>query len=241
MRDDPLVTDLVTRAKIGDQRAWDALVERYAALVWGICRRHRLGHADAEDVNQNVWLRLVEHLDSLRDPAAVAGWLATTTQRECVRVLRTRNRPAATPAADAEDFPDNQAMMADDELLLAERHTAVREAFASLSPTCQRLLTMLIQDPPVPYVQISTALGIPIGSIGPTRGRCLDKLRRHPAITALINLPVPDPPDTASRHAPASRRHAIQHLCGGRFAAVEEPRLAHRGCSKRSSEPSRSG
>ena len=222
MRDDPLVTDLVTRAKIGDQQAWDALVERYVGLVWGICRRHRLSHTDAEDVNQNVWLRLVEHADSLRDPAAVAGWLATTTQRECARVLRTGRRPAATLAADAEDVPDNQAMMVDDELLLAERHAAVREAFTSLSPTCQRLLTMLTQDPPVSYAQISTTLGIPIGSIGPTRSRCLDKLRRHPAITALINLPAPDTPGHHQQARTGKQaRHPIQHLGGGRFAAVD--------------------
>src|SRR5215469_2532479 len=87
-RNHPPVTDLVMRARNGDKQAWDALVERYAPLIWSICRRYRLGYADAEDVNQNVWLMLVDQLYALREPAALPGWLATTTQRECGRVLR---------------------------------------------------------------------------------------------------------------------------------------------------------
>ena len=93
MRDDPAVTDLVTRARDGDQQAWDALVERHAPLIWSICRRYRLGGADAEDAAQAVWLRLVGQLDKIRDPAAIAGWLATTTRRECCKVLRAAHRP----------------------------------------------------------------------------------------------------------------------------------------------------
>jgi RNA polymerase sigma factor (sigma-70 family) len=88
MRDDPVVTDLVTRARNGDERAWDALVERYAPLIWSVCRRHRLGDTDADDVGQNVWLQMWDHLDAIRDPAALVGWLVTTTRRECIRVLR---------------------------------------------------------------------------------------------------------------------------------------------------------
>ena len=82
---DPVVTDLVTRAREGDQEAWHALVERYAPLIWSICRRHGLGHADAEDVGQGVWLKLVRQLDRIREPTALPGWLATTTRRECAR------------------------------------------------------------------------------------------------------------------------------------------------------------
>jgi RNA polymerase sigma factor (sigma-70 family) len=188
MRDDPPVTDLVTRARNGDKQAWDALVERYAPLIWSICRRHRLDHADAADVGQSVWLRLVDQLAAIRDPAALPGWLATTTQRECCRVLRAGRQPhAGGQVLDAENTPDGQTGMAEQELLVAERNTALREAFAHLPPCCQRLIGMLIGDPSVPYAEISTTLGIPVGSIGPTRGRCLDKLRRHPAIAALIN------------------------------------------------------
>jgi RNA polymerase sigma factor (sigma-70 family) len=187
MRDDLVVTDLVTRARHGDQHAWDTLVERYAPLVWSTCRRYRLSRADADDVGQTVWLRLVAHLDRLCDPAALAGWIATTTGRECGRV-----RPAARLSQtarwdlDAGTIPDTGAEPADSGLLAAERHAALRQAFTCLPRSGQQLLAMLTEDPPVPYAQISARLGIPVGSIGPTRRRCLQKLRRHPAIAALI-------------------------------------------------------
>ena len=92
-RDGTLVTDLVTRASTGDKQAWDALVERYAPLIWSICGRYRISRADAEDVGQSVWLRLAGQLDKIRDPAALPGWLATTTSRECGRVGRTARGP----------------------------------------------------------------------------------------------------------------------------------------------------
>jgi len=152
----PSVTDLVTRARNGDQQAWDALVERYAPLIWSICRGHRLADADAGDVARRVWLQLVRHVDQVRDPAALAGWLATTTRRECLRA------PHALPA--------------EPELFAAERHAALREALLTLPPRCQELIALLIQDPP--DARISATLGIPVGDIGPTRRRCLDQLRR---------------------------------------------------------------
>ena len=187
IRNDPPVTDLVVRAKNGDNQAWDALVERYAPLIWSICRRYRLSSADSEDVNQSVWLILVGQLVALREPAALSGWLATTTQRECGRVLRAAHRTQPGRQVLEENIPDEQAATAEEELLKAERHAALREAFTYLSPSGQQLIAMLIQDPPVPYAQISAKLGIPVGSIGPTRRRCLNKLRSHPAITALID------------------------------------------------------
>ena len=178
----------VTRARNGEKQAWDQLVERYAPLIWSICLRYRLSRADADDVGQGVWLALLGHLAALRDPAALPGWLATTTQRECGRVLRAARRPEAPGhAPDAGDVADQQAPLAEHELLRAECHAALREAFTQLPPHCQQLITMLIHDPPVPYTQISAKLGIPVGSIGPTRSRCLGKLRCHPAIAALIN------------------------------------------------------
>jgi len=188
MRDDPTATDLVTRAREGDQQAWDALIGRYAPLVWSICRRYRLDRTDAEDVAQTIWLRLVDQLGRLRDSAALPGWLVTTTRRECIHVLDTARRsgtPGLVPGA--EDIPDSQAASVEQELLAAERSAALREAFTSLPPHFQRLLGLLIQDPPVSYAEISARLGISIGSIGPLRSRCVDRLRRHPAIAALIN------------------------------------------------------
>ncbi len=188
MRDNLVVIDLVTRARKGDKQAWDALVERYAPLIWSICRRHRLADADADDAVQNVWLRVVDRLDKVRDPAALPGWLATTARRECLRVLRAARGPlAARYGPDAESLPDEQAGMVEQELLAAECHAALREAFQALPPDGQQLIALLIQDPPVPYAQISARLGIPVGSIGPTRCRYLDKLRRYPAVAALIN------------------------------------------------------
>jgi RNA polymerase sigma factor (sigma-70 family) len=188
MSTDQPANDLVIRARNGNKQAWDTLVERYAPLIWSICRRHRLERADADDVGQNVWLLLVDRLDDLRDPAALPCWLATTTRRECGRVLRAPRGPlAAELAPDVETLPDKRAATAEQELLAAERHAALREAFLDLPPGCQRLIALLTADPPVSYATISARLGIPVGSIGPTRRRCLDKLRRHPAIAALIN------------------------------------------------------
>ena len=188
MRDDSPTADLVTRARQGDARAWDALVERFSPLIWSICRKHRLTDADAEDVGQNVWLRLVDQLGKIRDPAALPGWLATVTRHECLRIVRAARGPlAAGYGLDAEILPDEQARTAEQGLLTAERHAALREAFLDLPPCGQRLMALLVEDPPVSYAEISVRLGIPIGSIGPTRSRWLDKLRRHPAIAALVD------------------------------------------------------
>ena len=192
-RDDSVVINLVASARAGDVRAWDALVERYAPLIWSICRKYRLGPADADDVGQSVWLHLVAQLDKIREPAALAGWLATTTRRECGRIVRAAHGPhAVVYALDAEYMADDRADAAEQEVLAAERHAALREAVTELPPDCQRLVAMLTADPPLPYAEISATLAMPIGSIGPTRSRCLDRIRRHPSIAALIN-PTPYP------------------------------------------------
>jgi RNA polymerase sigma factor (sigma-70 family) len=194
VRDNSVITDLVTRAAKGDKHAWDALVERYIPLIWSICRRHRLSDADAEDVGQNVWLQLTQQLGKIRDPAALPGWLATVTRRECLRVMAAAQRPpAAGYAISAEIIADEPSETAEQELLAAERHAALREAFAALQPSGQRLIALLLEDPPVSYAEISARLGIPAGSIGPTRRRCLDKLRRYPAVAALINTDTGSP------------------------------------------------
>jgi len=188
MRDDPVVTDLVIRAGGGDRQAWDQLVERYAPLIWCICFQYRLSDAHTEDVSQAVWLHLIEYVDSRRDPAAVPGWLAATTRRECHRIRRsTRTLPPS--GRELQNMPDDQTATAEAELLTAERDAALREAFAGLPPVGQRLLAMLISDPPAPYAEISAKLGIPAESIGPSRRRYLDSLRRDPAIARLISAP----------------------------------------------------
>jgi RNA polymerase sigma factor (sigma-70 family) len=186
VRDDPTVVALVTRAAGGDPAAWNEIVERYAPLVWSICTRFQLSNSDREDVAQSVWLLLVEQLGKLREPAALPGWLATTTRRESLRVVTAarKSERLGTGLDDAPQFVDNTVI--DEEILMAERNAALRAAFAELPPKCQRLLAMLTKDPPDPYTEISAALGIPMGSIGPQRARCLERLRKSNALTALF-------------------------------------------------------
>jgi RNA polymerase sigma factor (sigma-70 family) len=185
MRDDPRVVALVTRASGGDPDAWHELVDRYAPLVYTICTRYRLSNHDIEDVGQNVWLLLVEQLGKLREPAALPGWLATTTARECLRVVTAASKTDRLSMGldDSVLFVDDAVI--DEELLLAERNGALRAAFAELPSRCQQLLSMLISDPPYSYTEINAKLGIPVGSIGPQRARCLDRLRRSSSLTVL--------------------------------------------------------
>jgi RNA polymerase sigma factor (sigma-70 family) len=172
------VSALVSQAAAGDPEAWNQIVDRYAPLVHAICQRYRLTNHDAEDVAQLVWLLLVEWIGTLRDPAALPGWLATTTSRECLRVLGTVRRAGRSAMP-----PEDSAWLADDttvdaEILAAERNAALHTAIRGLPFRCQQLLSMLVSDPPYSYVEISAALGIPVGSIGPQRDRCLNRLRR---------------------------------------------------------------
>jgi RNA polymerase sigma factor (sigma-70 family) len=184
MHNDPSVVALVLSAAKGDQGAWDDIVDRYASLVYGICLRYRLTSHDVEDVGQTVWLLLVEHLDKLREPAALPGWLATTTRRECLRAMKAASKSDwRNGRDDTEQFVDDRAI--DEEILMAERNAALRAVFAQLPTRCQQLLSMLISDPPYPYAAIHEELGIPIGSIGPQRARCLERLRRSSAFIEL--------------------------------------------------------
>jgi RNA polymerase sigma factor (sigma-70 family) len=195
VRDDPSVVALVTRAAGSDDSAWHELVDRYAPLVWSICVRYQLGGADIEDVGQTVWLGLVEQLanEKLREPAALPGWLATTTQRECVRVLRARGKYEVCAAV-----PDDggltvaaEAMMIEEEVLLAERNALLRAALAELPDADRRLLALLLRDPPLSYAEIGRILGMRPGSIGPTRQRCLRRLSRSPLLAGLSDLAPP--------------------------------------------------
>jgi RNA polymerase sigma factor (sigma-70 family) len=187
MRDDPSVIALVARVGDGDQGAWNELIERYSPLVWSICTRFELSRQDVDDVGQTVWLLLVEQVGSLRESAALPGWLATTTRRECLRVRRAARRHGHGGLPPDEQLPpDPAATLIEHELIAAERDAALRAAFAELPPGCHQLLSMLISDPPRPYADISATLGIAVGSIGPTRARCLDRLRRSPHLAALL-------------------------------------------------------
>ena len=187
---DPLAA-LVHAAREGDHVAWDAIVDRFLPLVGAIIRRHRLSEADGDDVSQTVWLRVVEHLGALREPNALPGWIRTTTRNECLRVLAARGRVQVVDPQEGSGFPDPASGDAvDDELLAAERRQALREALAELPAGRRDLLLLLLTDPPLAYEEISTRLGIPIGSIGPTRARALEQLRRTRALRGLGPDPV---------------------------------------------------
>ena len=187
------VAGLVALATEGDPVAWGEIVDRYAPLVWSICRRFSLSGHEIEDVAQNVWLLLVEHCGRLREPAALPGWLATTTRRECLRVMRAAQKAeqAGTKLDETLQFAGDTAI--EEEILAAERNAARRAAFAELPPRCQKLLAMLMADPPHSYAEISAALNIPIGSIGPQRARCLQRLRRSDAFIAPGQADGPSP------------------------------------------------
>lgn len=187
------VHKLVEAARQGDQTAWNSLVDRFLPLVNAIIANHRLARADAEDVNQTVWLRLVEHLDSIREPRALPGWIATTTKRECFRTLRAigRVRPIdPQTSSPLESIIDPK--LVDTGVLDAEQRHALREALLELPDDRRELLMMLAGDPPTPYAEISDRLGIAIGSIGPTRKRALQQLRNTHALQAYLgdDLPV---------------------------------------------------
>ena len=162
MSDETPANVLMTRAANGDKQAWEALVERYAPLIWSICRRYQLSSADAADIGQVIWLQFMDQLGKVRDLAALTGWLAATTQRECGKVRRAAYGPqAAGTALAAEIIPDDQTGIAEQELLLAELHATLREALIGLPPCCQQLIALLTADPPLPDAQISAKLGIP--------------------------------------------------------------------------------
>jgi RNA polymerase sigma factor (sigma-70 family) len=171
--------ELVIAARNGDQGAWKELVGRYARMVWVIARQYRLSEQDAEDVSQTTWLLLATHLGKLKEPGAVGGWLATTARRESLRLARRRAREVPTDPYDAaQELRDDHAEHGEDVVLREEQADRVRRAFRHLPDRCQRLLALLMQEPAPSYDEISALLEMPRGSIGPTRARCLEQLRK---------------------------------------------------------------
>lgn len=173
------VTDLLARADAGDQAAWNSIVDRYTNLLWSVGRAHRLDAADAGDVVQTTWLRLVENLGRIQDPERLPGWLVTTARRECLRVLRRSGREVVSAGDDAAlDIVDELAPALDARLLTEERDATLWRCFERLTERCQRLLRVLMAAEPPAYADVAEALGVPIGSIGPTRMRCIERLRQ---------------------------------------------------------------
>jgi RNA polymerase sigma factor (sigma-70 family) len=173
----PDVARLVRRAADGDLHAWERLVDQYARLIWSITGEFKLVESDAADVAQTTWLRLLEHIDRIEYPARLGSWLAATARHECLRSLAARKKVVLShddielTATALHEPPVDERLLAD------ERDQVVRDALSRLPGRWQRLLEMLMADPPAPYADISDELGLPVGSIGPTRGRCLARLR----------------------------------------------------------------
>lgn len=162
------------RAAGGERAAWDALVDRFGQMVWSVARSFRLDDASAADVAQTVWLRLIENVDSIQDPERLPGWLVTTCRRESLRVLKRAERmvPSDFEFDVADGSPSLEAMMIED-----EETREVVAAFGELSGECQQLLRLLTVEPALSYEEIAEAIGRPIGSLGPTRSRCVERLK----------------------------------------------------------------
>ena len=171
------IASLVRGAAAGDTQAWERLVDQYARLIWSITADFKLAESDAADVAQTTWLRLLEHIDRIQYPDRVGSWLAATARNECLRSLAARKRVVL-----AHDDEVLTGMVAsspeiDERILADERAQVVRDALSRLPRRWQRLLELLMADPPTSYADISSELDLPVGSIGPTRGRCLARLR----------------------------------------------------------------
>lgn len=177
--------DLLERARAGEEAAWTELTGRFAQLLDGVARRYRLGAEDAADVAQTCWLRLLEHLDRIDDPRRLAGWLQTVARNECWRVLRARGRQQ--PLGDTADrLPDPSVAASPEDLTVRnDSRRGVRRVVDGVPGAGGRVLRALLDQPGASYAELSTALQMPVGSIGPTRGRALARLRTDTSVLAL--------------------------------------------------------
>jgi RNA polymerase sigma factor (sigma-70 family) len=174
------VVELVRAARAGDDRAWEDLYERFSPMLRGIARSYRLSPSDVDDVLQSSWLRLFNHIDRVREPTAIAGWLATTTRHECLRLLQLPLREC--PTADPDLGARSESFEPERELLAADRRMVLGRALATLPERHRKLMTLLVAQPDNDYEQLSAILAMPVGSIGPIRARSLARLRRHPEL-----------------------------------------------------------
>jgi len=177
--------ELVAGCLRGEQGAWDGLIDRYAALIYSIPLKYGFTEADAADVFQSVCLILLEKLESVRTPGGLAAWLITTTTRECLAVIRKQRREQSRAGGDTSleasvRLIDPQRLP-DEEVLSLERQHLVRTAISQLPDNCRRLVEAFfsdVADQQTSYQQLADSLGVPVNSLGPTRARCLERLRR---------------------------------------------------------------
>ncbi len=173
----PLVA-VVEKARAGDARAWEELVSRFGAMIAATGRRYRLVASDVAELQQTTWLRLVENLDRIEQPERIGGWLATTARRESLALLRRGSKYNTGADQMLANLADKHTPEPDARPIAEEDGAVVRAAWSKLKPRCQQLLALLVSDDPVGYKDLSALLDMPVGSIGPTRGRCLEHLRR---------------------------------------------------------------
>lgn len=162
----------------GDEAAWAWIMVRFGGCIRAVARTYRLSAADTEDVIQHTWMRLFENAGAIREPERLSAWLRTTARHESLRLLRAADRERPT---EGELFERQPAQNDDDAELLkeAKRLAAFRSAIQVLPPRDRQLVRTLVAEPHASYAEISRALEMPIGSIGPTRGRAIVRLRRH--------------------------------------------------------------
>lgn len=176
MAESSSVAEVFAGARDGDERAWNELVDRFSSTVWAIARGTGLSDAEASDAQAATWMKLLTRMDSIRSPERLPGWLRTTARNEAITIIRRRSRTDAT-APDQFDRFISSDESPEDELEVAEDVALVRESLARLDQPCQELLRLLFGDLVLSYAEVSELLDLPVGSIGPTRQRCLQKLR----------------------------------------------------------------
>ncbi|MEU9664483.1 sigma-70 family RNA polymerase sigma factor [Streptomyces bobili] len=174
---------LVQSAVDGDTAAWKAIVEGLSPLVWSVVRAHRLSDADGHEVYQTVWFRFAQHLGRIREPEKAGSWLASTARNECLKVIKSLRRltptndPQLLDRVSEERTPEQSVLDSEEAAAQSERVRHLWQEFEALGERCRQLLRVLISSPPPSYQEVSAALGIAVGSIGPMRQRCLRRLR----------------------------------------------------------------
>jgi RNA polymerase sigma factor (sigma-70 family) len=167
----------------GDAAAWKSLVEGLSPLVWSVVRAHRLSDADGHEVYQTVWFRFAQNLGRIREPDKAGSWLASTARHECLKVIKSQTRlmptddPMLLDRASEDRTPEQSVLDSEEADAQAERIRRLWEEFDRLGDRCRQLLRVLMASPPPSYQEVSAALGIAVGSIGPLRQRCLRRLR----------------------------------------------------------------
>ncbi|WP_018684781.1 RNA polymerase sigma factor [Actinokineospora enzanensis] len=179
-------TDILRQALDGDQDAWRCLVDRYGPMIWRVARAHRLRKHDAADISQTTWAALAQHGRRIHSPERLATWLTTTARRECARLIDRGHREIPAGWRNWDDLPDGKdgpEVIA----LRGERDTLLWRAFTALPGRCQQLLGLLAFAPELSYPQLARAVGLADTSVGRSRTRCLDILRRKITILGVPN------------------------------------------------------